>query len=695
MDQSALEPTLRFAAPSRAFSRSPSHSPNRRQHSSDLDPLLSQLSPTATLEALESTQAVGSIKNTGNSVLRDSVEGATTSERALGIRAALAAKKSREWCQELMEWPWPTLAGQNNGFEAPPGYDRSRNARHYWPDDRLTELGLDTHRFVKQENARDDVYWGSLPEKILQEYENRIEIIADHMERLGLEELKDHVRDVHLAIGSSRSSLQSTGHHLYRGYAGNYNHLDDFAAVITATIMQALPTITQLDILLDTWAVRLSVLRQVPGFLACLEESQMALKSGSNAVYTTRTALGELESSVSREAFASMRDMLESRISELGRRLDSMLDTLEGREDILPEQWIDSMETIEDQFGTWVVETERQILENELNIKQSYKSIGAISQNTMNAREDMPSSLKGLPTLYGYEPTSEQQVREADGKPEAETGTAGDRSVYNLLSGLLGHTEADSDSDDSSSQVPDTQRTNDRLPSDEPRKVHRAELMNPPIVSPERLTDPRTLPVNTELEILDTLEAEILEQKHGPAARPGPLVFHKTHSRAISNVSSEISPDTSYAGSATSEYFSNMSSPEIRDASRAEYFSGPVEVTTPSYVSKDPTSPSLSVSRHSSQRTERGEHKATESIFPSSYISPPAQRSRASTLKQELGVNDIASFKDGFFPSLGQPGPTSRARSASLEIVDGARDSPVCIQQLLFFLNTNNHPDTE
>jgi len=754
MDPAALKPTARFAAPNQALSRSPSRSPSRRLQSHELDPLLSNLSPTSTLEALEATQAVESGENSLSSILRDSVAAATTSERALGIRAALAAKKTREWYRELMAWPWPSADGYHNGFDCPPGQDESRNMGKYVYPQRLNKLWPNRERLQAHNNAGEEAHYGSLPEFVVQEYEDRIETISDDMDSFELDELKDYMRDIHLTAGSARPSLQVSEPN--SGHVTAYNRLDDFTAVITATIMQALPTITQLYLLLDTWSVRLMVLRRVPDFLACLEESRTAIKSAWNAVGKSDITTEHLESLVSREAFATMRTVLGNRITELGRILDSMLDMLEGREDVLPERWVESMEILEVEFGTWVVETENQVLKNELKNGQSNEGIEAIDQtshkknteiqdpprdarssenqsgiepierhltkeigNTPDAKsENHRSARSGSPAIQGHEYSdrSDRKANESNGaargtvnvltdsysgsplpkspsetsavcpgSAETKTTTAG--SVNDLSTGLLGYGNPSQEilshvvltSESSETQEHSLFGTDGTESPD--GDIHAVKVASGSTVSPQNLATSTPLPVNSELDILDTLEAELLEQKHGPAARPGPLVFHKSHSRALSNISSDMSPNTSYPGSATSEYFSNMSSPEICDASRAEYFAGPIEVTTPSYSSKDPMSPNGTVSRQSSQRTERGDSMTNEGDFPPSYASPTTQRSRASTFKKELGVNDIARFKDGFFPSPAQLESELRARSASTVSVEAAPKSVVSNQQ--------------
>ncbi len=740
MDPTALGSTSRFPAPNRTHPRSPSRSPSRRLQSHELDPLLSNLSPTSTLEALETIEAVQNRGTAYSSVLRESVAAATTSERALGIRAALAAKKTREWCNELRAWPWPTTEGVHNGFALPSGQEASRIMGRHAYSARLDERPPGAGRSGAHDDAKEKAYYGSLPANVVQEYEDRIDTISDDMETFELDELKDYVRDAHLTTGSRRSSLQLPERN--SGHASTYNRLDDFTAVITATIMQALPTITQLYLLLDTWSVRLTVLRRVPEFLTCLQESQVAIASAWNAVGKSEVSGENLESAVSREAFTTMRSVLETKISELGRRLDRMLDMLEGREDVLPEKWIDSMDNLEVEFGTWVVETENQVLKNELIDRESKESIEAINETSHKKKaeiQDPPRDPRTLNGQWDSESIEWRPTEEIGDEPDAKSGnhysarstepvaqghqlaewpdleanesnstTQGTvnmingsysvsvrrklpsevspvglrnaeaniirtENVYNLPSArlecespdqeILSHTVHTS----RSSGTPEHSSVRTRGAGSSDRDFHGVELRRSPTVNPQKLITAKSLPVKTEMEILDTLEAELLEQKHGPAARPGPLVFHKTHSRSLSNVSSDMSPDTSYPGSATSEYFSNMSSPEIRDASRAEYFACPIEVTTPSFSSKDPMSPNGTVSRQSSQRTERGDNETNESIFPSSCVSSTTQRSRASTFKKELGVNDIAGFKDGFFPSPSQLESESKARSASVE----------------------------
>ena len=87
--------------------------------------------------------------------------------------------------------------------------------------------------------------------------------------------------------------------------------------------------------------------------------------------------------------------------------------------------------------------------------------------------------------------------------------------------------------------------------------------------------------------------------------KPSPLILHRPTSSIDSNFSSGFSSGYSAPGSATSGSFSNMSSPEIQSASKAEYFGSPVEIVTPAWH-KDVLPEKDVLSRQSSQRTERG-----------------------------------------------------------------------------------------
>lgn len=346
--------------------------------SHELDPLLANLSPTSTLEALEATEAIDPDGRASQSLLHDSVAAASTSERALGIRAALAGKKLKKWHAELTAWPWPLASSSpGSGFRVPPQVERNTDNSRPNHEGCINKAVNDSGSVYDLDQPEDEEYWGSLPAKLVREYENRIEEIAEDMEALGVEELKDYVRDAHLASNPRRISRTIQDNPCSRT---NYIHLDDFTAVITTTIMQSLPIISRLNALITPWSIRLSILRQIPDFLELLELSQNIIANAWDAIGNMDGMIETNGLDATKTALHSKRTTLEENIRELGRRLDSMLDLLEGREDTIPEEWIDSMESIEAEFGEWVVETERGLMEEGWKADQKSHDLGAQSQ---------------------------------------------------------------------------------------------------------------------------------------------------------------------------------------------------------------------------------------------------------------------------------------------------------------------------
>lgn len=558
MDPTILKPPSRFALPAqRGVSRSPSRSPIRNQHvvSRGLEPLLSDLSPTSTLKALQSADTAEAPASP-NASLIDSAISASTSERAWGIKAALAGKKVRDWYKELEAWPWPSAAHDGrNGFEPLAG-------------------ALQEGREETAEGGPEELQYGSLPAWTAQEYEQRIEEIRDDLETLELEELKAHVRAMHLSTDPRRSTYGQFDAGLINGYA----QLDDFTAIMTSTIMQTLPDVSRLNALLGIWSIRLVVSRQVPGFLDCIEETQTAMDSAWKAVGEPRNEGPRSESDINREAFMTMRGVLEKQIHELGQRLDSMLDALEGREDTVPEPWIDRMEAVEADFETWAVQTEQRVLEGELLAAR--------------ARPRSPA-------------TPARRHSDEDGE------------ISSHLRNMLSSREASAE------------KTHARVYS----------LGNNTF---EPHSKPRPLGLN-------------LSRPQTPVEGP---------------INSDFSSDYSYPGSATSGSFSNMSSPEIQQASRAEYFGAPVEITSPNLVQKDPMSPSDTISRQSSQRTERGNpdtddiasgtRSRASSFMPEPAIledGPPVE-SRPSDIEQSM-FRHFAELNDQGSPTHDQPKSSS------------------------------------
>ena len=347
MDLPLLSPSAPRLVPI-AHSRTPSRSPTRVRITDDI---LSDLSPSTTLEAF--TNPSGRLKA--------SIEAASPTERAFGIRATLASKKLQEWVDELSQWSWPASEG-SAGFEIPVAKRRKLSPN------RLDGQG---HRNGGREDSERE-YSGSLPVEDIIQYVTRIEEITEDMEDLNVEEIKSQVLDSHFSPKSRPSSSASSAP--MPNFLA-YTRMDDFTAIVTATVLHALPNLSRLMRLMEVWSIRLSILQKVPPLLLALNDAEVALKSGWMALdmlggYSparSRTQEPEMtdETVMSRHAFQVMRDVLQDKVTALGKDLDFMLDTLEGRQDTLPDSWLDRMEAIEQDYGEWVVAGDRKVREGE------------------------------------------------------------------------------------------------------------------------------------------------------------------------------------------------------------------------------------------------------------------------------------------------------------------------------------------
>lgn len=328
--------------------RTPSRSSERNVYSSlaEFDPLLRNLSPESIIRTLSSISTSHADEISFEDPLSQSVKQASPAERALGIRAALIGQRLRDWHAEILGWQWPNSrnAANGKGFLPPSGLTRKLlSARK--------ESGAD-------EEAVNNNYVGCLPVDVIEQHETRLEEIKDGLYGLDMEELKEHVLDAHipsrLMSSDASSSLRSQ----------RYSELSDFTTVITATILGALPLFTKLNTIINAWDVRLAALRQLPAFLDDLEKSKDAVSRALD-----RLEQGLLpydgEPNFLKDAFEHARGVLENMVIVLARRMDNILDVLEGSDDCLPSYWIDDMEQIEDEFAIWSFEAEKMAIENE------------------------------------------------------------------------------------------------------------------------------------------------------------------------------------------------------------------------------------------------------------------------------------------------------------------------------------------
>lgn len=318
------------------------------------DELIADLAPATAVDAL---------RNPGPA-LSACLGGASPSEKAFVMRTAVASQTIQEWLDELSEWPWSAGGG-------PAGFRES----------------------VEGAGAGEP---GSVPASEALRYEARIEDIGHKMEELNIEEIKAHVLHNHIMPLSRPGTPVSE----YAGRSVGYTRMEDLSAVITAVIIQALPNLSKLSGLLDVWLTRLVVLRQVPPLLSAVDEAEVALKSAWDSISATAGAASRADASgqttITWGELRVMRLMLEKKVTGPGRILDYMLDSLEGLEDTLPDEWLDRMEAVEKGYGDWVVACEARIREAEWAGDQR-KGKEAVTRDGGSAAAPEPQSL--LPSL--------------------------------------------------------------------------------------------------------------------------------------------------------------------------------------------------------------------------------------------------------------------------------------------------------
>lgn len=324
-------------------------SPSRPRHDDDL---LSLLSPRTAADALRNPSGV----------LKACMDAASPSEQAFAIRAAAASKKIQQWLDELATWSWPE--GGGSAGSAGPKPNRRSLSRS---DGALLGTGDDMRK----------MYIGGLPAFEVIRYEKRIEHICQDLDGMDVEEIKTHVLHNHILPLSRPGTPVLPMPESNRSAAmATCPRMDDFTAMITATIIQTLPNLSKLTRLLRLWNVRFMVLKKTSVFWSCLADAEAALQSGwatiaKDAGRTTGEGMcvGQVsvtkEIALSRDEFLVMKSVLDRKISRAGRELDGMLDALDGQPDTLPDMWLDRMDAAEKDYAEWVIACEGKMRKDE------------------------------------------------------------------------------------------------------------------------------------------------------------------------------------------------------------------------------------------------------------------------------------------------------------------------------------------
>lgn len=347
-----------------------------RQYGSAEESRLRDLSPETTFHAF--TQRPMPFDTTREEYkIFSCIEALTPAERDLGARVAKAAQRLKTWCAEIEQWGW------SGSFEQPSKEERERRRRSI-------ELRIREH--VTDEHSVDTLppleYWGSLLSVEVEQHEARLDDIEEDLLKLDIEELKEHVLDMH-PLGRSRPS--SAGVEATRQ---NFRLMDDFSFLITQTLLSALPQHAQLKERLNTWTARVTILREAPRFANDLKTAQNAMRLGWEAIEPPND-LSDTGFSQWKEAVDTISSVLQRKVADLGRRLDRMLDTLEGREDCLPDAWIDNFEETEAEFGRWTQDSRRSIIEFDVR-RRGGEGLGPIKLMSSYSKKNTPSNSQQL-----------------------------------------------------------------------------------------------------------------------------------------------------------------------------------------------------------------------------------------------------------------------------------------------------------
>ncbi|KAK7967771.1 uncharacterized protein PG986_002048 [Apiospora aurea] len=343
--------------------RSSSRSPTRHRMS---DNLLARLSPMSAVEALRAPEGP----------LKACLDNATPAEQSFTMRTALASRKIHDWMDELSSWPWPTHS-PSAGFEMPPSKRRKVSDPFESSDDGQSQQSAD--------HPEPD-YLGSLPAEDVTAYEGRTETIQRELAALDIEEIKMHVLHNHV-MPLSRPGTPFSDAGLSVTSTMAFAKMEDLSAVITAITVQALPNLARLSRLLNIWGVRLVVLRKVPIVLSLISEAEVAIEAGWNAIEVagspsledgpSGTPAARKRLPLPRKDYEVMNQVLQKKVASPGRDMDFMLDTLEGSEDTLPDEWLDRLEAVEKEYAEWAITAERRVQEGEwgLSSKQAAEQL--------------------------------------------------------------------------------------------------------------------------------------------------------------------------------------------------------------------------------------------------------------------------------------------------------------------------------
>ncbi|KAL9050701.1 MAG: hypothetical protein Q9162_006475 [Coniocarpon cinnabarinum] len=317
--------------------------------------------PATILSLLQKSSGTVSEQSDNDGQLLSTIELASGTERMFALRAAETSKLLKAWCDEVESWSWP------GGFEAPM---REEELESIEGDPTGT---LQTVRAEETECVGVDGYWGSLRKEDVLQYRDRIEMLQHQLNDLDVTSQKNHVLQAHLRHKSA--VLQGKASTEFDGMVAPY--MDGLTALVTITIMQALPYFSRLSFLLELWSVRVSILEQVPEFLNEIRDAQKAFDDAWLAIGVRQNRSTGLrrertikvgKQGMFRGNYERLHERVGGEVRRLCQRVDDMLDILEGSEETLPNTWIDLLEGYEVDYGCWTMEAQKKVMQYELRL---------------------------------------------------------------------------------------------------------------------------------------------------------------------------------------------------------------------------------------------------------------------------------------------------------------------------------------
>ncbi|RPA72022.1 hypothetical protein BJ508DRAFT_419682 [Ascobolus immersus RN42] len=190
----------------------------------------------------------------------------------------------------------------------------------------------------------------------------RIKHIQEQLATLPIAYLKSVVLTSHLTTPKSPSKTQT---------------LTPATTILTATILQLLPPLHTLSRQLLTWSVRTSLLSILPTFLTWLKHAESDLSSATT----------QLDQILEQHEEEGWKERLETEVGTAGSLADSMLDALDGREDVLPESYLERLEGVEEGVGRWTVEMGTRRMQREVRERQDEERRRKLEAQMQKERE--------------------------------------------------------------------------------------------------------------------------------------------------------------------------------------------------------------------------------------------------------------------------------------------------------------------